>query len=185
VGVMDLVSGKPIVTISGCPPNPISFLGTILHYLTFNRLPELDSLNRPLFAYGRRIHDHCERRAHFDEGRFVEQFGDEFHRLGYCLYKVGCKGPETFANCPVARFNGVEVWPVSVGHGCIGCTEPQFWDTMTPFYERLPMVKIPGSGIIADADKVGRTVLGVTAAAVGIHAAVGIGKRLIKGKKDE
>jgi len=185
VGVMDLVSGKPVVNIPGCPPNPISFLGTILHYLTFNRLPALDSLNRPLFAYGRRIHDHCERRAHFDEGRFVEQFGDEFHKLGYCLYKVGCKGPETFANCPAVRFNDVEVWPVSVGHGCIGCTEPKFWDTMTPFYERLPMVKIPGSGIIADADKVGRTVLGVTAAAVGIHAAVGIGKRLIKGKKDE
>jgi len=185
VGVMALVKGKPVVNIPGCPPNPISFLGTILHYLTFNRLPELDSLNRPKFAYGRRIHDHCERRAHFDEGRFVEQFGDEFHRLGYCLYKVGCKGPETFANCPAVRFNDVEVWPVSVGHGCIGCTEPKFWDTMTPFYERLPMVKIPGSGVIADADKVGRTVLGVTAAAVGIHAAVGIGKRLIKGKKDE
>ena len=103
VGVDELVSDKPIVNISGCPPNPITFLGTILHYLTFNRLPVLDGLNRPLFAYGRRIHDHCERRAHFDEGRFVEQFGDEFHKLGYCLYKVGCKGPETFcqlSGCP-------------------------------------------------------------------------------------
>jgi NiFe hydrogenase small subunit HydA len=185
VGVQDLVSGKPIVNIPGCPPNPISFLGTILHYLTFNRLPVLDSLNRPLFAYGRRIHDHCERRAHFDEGRFVEQFGDQFHQLGYCLYKVGCKGPETFSNCPAVRFNDVEVWPVSVGHGCIGCTEPDFWDTMTPFYERLPNVKIPASGIIDSADNIGKTVLGVTAAAVGIHAAVGIGKRLIKGRKEE
>ena len=56
---------------------------------------------------------------------------------------------------------------------------------MTPFYERLPMVKIPAtSGIIESADQIGKTVLGVTAAAVGIHAAVGIGKRLIKGKKD-
>lgn len=185
VGVQDLVSGVPIVNIPGCPPNPVSFLGTILHYLTFKRLPALDNLNRPLFAYGRRIHDHCERRAHFDEGRFVEQFGDEFHKLGYCLYKVGCKGPETFSNCPTARFNNVGVWPVSVGHGCVGCTEPNFWDTMTPFYERLPMVKIPAAGIIANADKVGKTVLGVTAAAVGIHAAVGIGKRLIKGKNSE
>jgi hydrogenase small subunit/[NiFe] hydrogenase small subunit len=57
---------------------------------------------------------------------------------------------------------------------------------MTPFYERLPNVKIPGSGVIADADSVGKKILGVTAAAVGIHAAVGIGKRLVKGKgKDE
>ena len=179
------MSGNPIVNIPGCPPNPVSFLGTILHYLTFKRLPALDNLNRPLFAYGRRIHDHCERRPHFDEGRFVEQFGDEFHKPGYCLYKVGCKGPETFSNCPAVRFNDVDVWPVSVGHGCIGCTEPNFWDTMTPFYERLPMVKIPGTGIIADADSVGKKILGVTAAAVGIHAAVGIGKRLIKGKGKE
>ena len=187
VGVKDLpklTGGRPIINIPGCPPNPISFLGTILHYLTFKRLPALDSLGRPLFAYGRRIHDQCERRAHFDEGRFVEQFGDEAHKQGYCLYKVGCKGPETFSNCSSVRFNDVEVWPVSVGHGCIGCTEPGFWDSMTPFYERLPNVKIPGAGIIADADKVGRTILAATAAGVGIHAAVGIGKRLIKGKKE-
>lgn len=185
VGVQNLVSGVPIVNISGCPPNPISFLGTILHYLNFKRLPKLDKLNRPLFAYGRRIHDHCERRAHFDEGRFVETFGDEYHKKGYCLYKVGCKGPETFSNCPAVRFNDVDVWPVSVGHGCAGCTEPDFWDTMTPFYERLPNVKIPGTGIIDDADKIGKTVLGVTAAAIGVHSAVGIGKRLIQGKKTE
>jgi hydrogenase small subunit/[NiFe] hydrogenase small subunit len=185
VGVKDLVSSTPIINIPGCPPNPISFLGTVLHYLTFKRLPATDSLGRPLFAYGRRIHDHCERRSHFDEGRFVEQFGDEYHKAGYCLYKVGCKGPETFANCPAVRFNNVGVWTVSVGHGCVGCTEPNFWDTMTPFYERLPNVKIPGTGIIEDADSVGRKVLGVTAAAVGIHAAVGVGKRLVKGKKDD
>ncbi len=185
VGVKDLVSGTPVINIPGCPPNPVSFLGTVLHYLTFKRLPQLDSLNRPLFAYGRRIHDHCERRPHFDEGRFAEQFGDEFHKAGYCLYKVGCKGPETFSNCPAVRFNDVDVWPVSVGHGCAGCTEPNFWDTMTPFYERLPNVKIPGTGIIADADSLGKKVLGVAAAAVGIHAAVGIGKRLVKGKDSE
>ena len=76
VGVQDLVKGKPVVNISGCPPNPISFLGTVLHFLTFGSLPRLDKLGRPLCAYGRKIHDQCERRAHFDEGRFAEQFGD-------------------------------------------------------------------------------------------------------------
>jgi len=185
VGVMELVKDVPVVNISGCPPNPMAFLGTILHYLTFKRLPALDSLNRPLFAYGRRIHDHCERRSHFDEGRFVEQFGDDFHRLDYCLYKVGCKGPETFSNCPAVRFNDVDVWPVSVGHGCIGCTEPNFWDAMTPFYDRLPMVKIPSSGIVASADGIGKKILGVTAAAIGLHAAFGVGKRFIKGGNDD
>ncbi len=185
VGVQDLVTGKQIVNISGCPPNPIAFLGTILHYLTFKRLPALDNLNRPLFSYGRRIHSHCERRGHFDKGRFVEQYGDEFHKLGYCLYKVGCKGPQTFANCPAVRFNDVSVWPVSVGHGCTGCTEPGFWDTMTPFYERLPNVQLPIVEVAGNIDKIGKTVLGVTAAAVGVHAAVGIGKRLVKGKSED
>ncbi|NIA05569.1 MAG: hydrogenase small subunit, partial [Proteobacteria bacterium] len=175
VGVRDLVKNTPIINIPGCPPNPISFLGTVLHYLTFKRLPRTDQLGRPLFAYGREIHDQCERRAHFDEGRFVEQFGDEAHRQGFCLYKVGCKGPGTFSNCPAVRFNGVGAWPVGVGHGCIGCTEPEFWDTMTPFYERLPGVTIPGNGegIVTGATSVGMKILGVTAAAVGIHAAVG------------
>ncbi|PIE69286.1 MAG: Ni/Fe hydrogenase [Deltaproteobacteria bacterium] len=187
VGVMQLVHDKPVVNIPGCPPNPMCLAGTLLHFLTFGSFPRLDNLKRPLFAYGRKNHDQCERRAHFAEGRFVEEFGDEAHKLGYCLYKVGCKGPETYANCPVARFNEVGVWPVSVGHGCIGCTEPDFWDTMTPFYERLPNVKIPGGnkGIVASADSIGKKILGVTGAAIGIHAAVGIGKRVIKGKSEE
>lgn len=183
VGVKDLVKGKDIINISGCPPNPISFLGTVLHLMTFGRLPATDKLGRPKFAYGRKIHDQCERRAHFDEGRFAEQFGDKGHLEGYCLYKVGCKGPGTFANCPAVRFNDVGTWPVSVGHGCVGCTEPNFWDNMTPFYERLPGVSIPGGGgIVTEADNAGRKILGVTAAAVGIHAAVGIGKKIISCK---
>ena len=188
VGVRDLVHGKPIINIPGCPPNPISFLGTVLHYLTWKKLPVTDNLGRPLFAYGRKIHDHCERRAHFDEGRFVEQFGDEGHRQGYCLYKVGCKGPATFSNCPAVRFNDVDQWPVSAGHGCCGCTEPGFWDTMTPFEERLPEVKIPlGQGTVSTAASVGRTVMAVTAGAIGVHAAAGVVRRVTKGtaKKDE
>lgn len=181
VGVRDLVKGTPIVNISGCPPNPVNFLGTVLHLLTFGKPPRTDQLGRPLFGYGRKIHDQCERRAHFDEGRFAEQFGDEGHLKGYCLYKVGCKGPGTYSNCPAIRFNDVGAWPVGVGHGCVGCTEPAFWDTMTPFYERLPGVNLPidGKGAVGGAASAGKKILGVTAAAVGIHAAVGIGKKMI------
>ncbi len=185
-GVGDILEGVPVVNVPGCPPNPISFLGTVLHYLTFKRLPECDALGRPLFAYGRKIHDHCERRPHFDEGRFAERFGDEGHKSGFCLYKVGCKGPSTYSNCPAVRFNDAGVWPVYTGHGCVGCTEPGFWDTMTPFYERLPDVPIPGDrGIVSSAEGAGKTVLGVTAAAMAVHAAVGIGKRLVKGSSKE
>ena len=177
-GVRDIIGSTPIINCPGCPPNPVAFLGTVLHYLTFQRLPSTDRLGRPLFAYGRKIHDHCERRPHFDEGRFVEEFGDCGHRDGYCLYKVGCKGPETYSNCPSVRFNDVGVWPVSVGHGCVGCTEPDFWDTMTLFYERLPGVPIPGDrGINSSAESFGKKILGVTGAAVAIHALAGFGKK--------
>ena len=119
------VLGKAVVTIPGCPPNPYNFLSTVVHYLTFGKLPAVDHLGRPKFAYGRLIHENCERRPHFDAGRFAGEFGDEGHRLGWCLYKLGCKGPETYANCPVIGFNDVgEVsWPVGCGHPCIGCTE--------------------------------------------------------------
>lgn len=119
------VLGKSVVTIPGCPPSPYNFLATVLHFLTFKSLPAVDQLGRPLFAYSRLIHEHCERRAHFDAGRFAIEFGDEGHRKGYCLYKLGCKGPETYANCPTIGFNdlGEVSWPVGCGHPCIGCTE--------------------------------------------------------------
>jgi hydrogenase small subunit len=124
VGVRDIVKDRPIINIPGCPPNPYNFLSTVLHYVTFKKLPELDQLGRPKFAYGRKIHEHCERRAHFDAGRFAKSYGDPTHAEGYCLYKLGCKGPATFANCSVIRFNDGVAWPVGIGHPCIGCTEP-------------------------------------------------------------
>jgi len=124
VGVRDIIKDKPIINIPGCPPNPYNFLSTVMYFLTFKKLPDLDNLGRPKFAYGRKIHEHCERRPHFDAGRFAIKYGDQSHAEGFCLYKLGCKGPETFANCSVQRFNDAGVWPVSVGHPCIGCTEP-------------------------------------------------------------
>jgi hydrogenase small subunit len=119
------VLGKTVVNLPGCPPNPYNLISTVVHYLTFNNLPELDAKGRPTFAYGRLIHENCERRAHFDAGRFAKEFGDEGHRKGWCLYKLGCKGPETHANCPAILFGDVSnaSWPVGTGHPCIGCTE--------------------------------------------------------------
>ena len=125
VGVGKIIQNRPIINIPGCPPSPYNFLSTVLYYLTFKRLPDVDSLGRPKFAYGRRLHEHCERRPHFDAGRFAQKYGDDGHAQGYCLYKLGCKGPATFANCSVQRFNDAGVWPVSIGHPCIGCTEPE------------------------------------------------------------
>jgi hydrogenase small subunit len=125
VGVSQVLPGKTVVNVPGCPPNPYNFLSTVLQFVAFGTLPALDEKNRPKFAYGRLIHENCERRPHFDAGRFALEFGDEGHRQGWCLYKLGCKGPETYANCPAILFGdvGSGSWPVGTGHPCFGCTE--------------------------------------------------------------
>ncbi|TLM99814.1 [Ni/Fe] hydrogenase small subunit, partial [bacterium] len=102
-----------------------------VHYLTFGALPEMDSLHRPLFAFGELIHNNCERRGHFDRGEFVRAWGDAGHRAGWCLYQMGCKGPITSQNCPIVRYNDGTNWPIGAGHPCIGCAEPDFWDRPT------------------------------------------------------
>jgi hydrogenase small subunit len=125
-GVPAVLEGKKVVTLPGCPANPYIFLGTALQFATFGTLPELDELGRPLFAYGRTIHEHCPRRPHFDAGRFAVQFGDEGHRQGWCLYQLGCKGPQTKASCSVLHFGEVvNAWPIGIGHPCFGCTEQE------------------------------------------------------------
>ncbi len=123
-GVHEILKGQTVVNIPGCPANPYNLLGTVLQYATYGTLPALDELNRPKFAYATTIHEHCARRAHFDAGRFAARYGDEGHRQGYCLYKIGCKGPVTHANCSIQHFGEVvDAWPIGVGHPCIGCTE--------------------------------------------------------------
>jgi len=128
VSVMDLVTDKPVLNLPGCPLNVVNLTATVVHFLTFGKLPEMDALHRPLFAHGARIHDNCERRGHFDAGEFVREWGDEGHRQGWCLYQMGCKGPIAFFNCPTVRWNEGTNWPVGAGHGCIGCALPDFWE---------------------------------------------------------
>jgi hydrogenase small subunit len=181
VGVSQIVRDKPIVTIAGCPPIADVITATVVHYLTFGRLPESDGEGRPLFAYGARIHDQCQRRAHFDAGQFVRAFDDEGARQGWCLYEVGCKGPAVFSPCPIFQWNDHTDWPIGAGHPCIGCTERFFWDTMTPFYGRLP--NVVGFGVERSADLLGAALAVGTAAGVAAHAvATGI-HRSRQGKK--
>src|SRR6185369_10616281 len=172
VGVRDAVPGATVINLPGCPCNADNLTATIVHYLVFGKIPDLDSKGRPLFAYGKRIHDNCERRPHFDAGQYVEQWGDTGHRKGFCLYKMGCKGPATFHNCPTQRYNEKTSWPVGSGHGCVGCSEPQFWDTMGPMYRRLP--NVPGFGIEATADKIGLGLAVGTAAAFAVHGVLNV-----------
>ena len=174
------VTNKVVINVPGCPPSEKNIVGNLLHFILFGELPALDVFNRPKWAYGLRIHDLCERRGHFDAGEFVENFGDEGAKKGYCLYKVGCKGPYTFNNCSRERFNQHTSWPIQAGHGCIGCSEPNFWDTMTPFEK--PMASRQFDTLLslgADnvADKIGIGVLTLTGVAVAAHALIASTKK--------
>lgn len=178
VGVAEAVPGATVINLPGCPMNVVNLTATVVHFLTFGELPATDQFGRPLFAYGSRIHDDCERRAHFDAGQFVEGWGDAGHRAGWCLYKMGCKGPATFHNCPLARWNDQTSWPIGAGHGCAGCSEPSFWDTMTPMYGRLPGV--PGFGVETSADQVGLGVAAVVGGAFAVHGVASAVRAKIK-----
>ena len=167
-GVRDALGGRSVIALPGCPVNADNLAATIVHYLTFNNWPATDAVGRPLFAYGPLIHNECERRPHFEFGEFVLAWGDEGAQKGWCLYKLGCKGPETFGNCASKRFAEGTSWPVRAGHGCIGCTMPAFWDAMRPFYRRLgsPLPFIPG----LTADLVGAGLLGGVGGLAAVHA---------------
>jgi hydrogenase small subunit len=147
-----VIRDKPIIKVPGCPPIAEVMTGVLTYMLTFERIPELDRQGRPVMFYGQRIHDKCYRRPHFDAGQFVERFDDEGARKGYCLYKVGCKGPTTYNACSTVRWNNGVSFPIQSGHGCIGCSEDGFWDKGS-FYEHVTDTNV--FGIEANADKVG------------------------------
>jgi len=176
LSVAEAVPGvRNLINLPACPVNVENLTALLVYYLTFKRWPPLDAERRPLFAYGKSIHDNCERRAHFDAGQYVEEWGDLGHRTGYCLYKMGCKGPVTHQNCPVVRWNEATNWPIGCGHPCMGCAEPGFWDKMTPFYKHLS--GIPGFGVGSDVDEIGLGAVAVVGASFAGHGLINLGRR--------
>ncbi len=165
--VHEILHGIPIISVQGCPPIAAVMAGVIVYLLTFDRIPQLDSLGRPEAFYSRRVHDTCYRRPNYDAGLFVESFDDENARKGFCLYKMGCRGPVTYNSCGVIRWNNGVSYPIQSGHPCLGCAEANFWDN-GPFYQHLP--KFHGFGIEATADKVGLGVGIVAGAGLIAHA---------------
>ncbi len=176
VGVRDIVKDKPVLNLPGCSVNAVNLAAAIAHFLTFGELPAADDLGRPLFAYGHLVHDNCPRRGYFDTGRFVEEWGDDGHRAGWCLYKMGCKGPRAHHNCPQVGWNEGTSWPVGAGHPCIACTEPGFWDTSTPFYRWM------GEGFLPATTRSARPLpyLSAGLAAAGAAVAAGAGTAALK-----
>jgi hydrogenase small subunit len=162
-----LIKGKPIIKVPGCPPIGEVMAAIIVHVVTFGRLPQLDGLGRPKAFYSKRVHDSCYRRPYFDAGLYVESFDDDNARKGYCLYKVGCKGPSTYNACGITKWNNGTSFPIQSGHGCFGCSEENYWDNGR-IYERA--AAFPGFGIESTADDVGKVALVATGAALAAHA---------------
>jgi hydrogenase small subunit len=173
-GVKRVVGNGKLITLPGCPMNVVNLTAVLVHYLTFKEWPALDPMGRPLAAYGNLIHNQCERRPHFEFGEFALSWGDEGAQRGWCLYKLGCKGPESMANCPTVGYGGGVSWNVRAGHGCVGCVMPAFWNQMGPAYKRLPspIAFFPNLTV----DELGAASVVGVAALAGVHA-VGMGAR--------
>jgi hydrogenase small subunit len=169
-----------VINLPRCPGNGEDLVATLMFIIVNGKLPELDAAGRPLFLYGQTIHDNCERRAHFEAGEFVEEWGDEGSQKRWCFYKMGCKGPATYAPCAINRWNGRTSWCIHAGP-CTGCSENNYWNDFRPLAEPLPNVPVPAiSGV--SAQQIGVGLAAVTAVGLGAHA-VGqvVSGRMFKG----
>jgi hydrogenase small subunit len=166
--VSAIVDDKPIINVPGCPPIAEVITGTLLQFVTTGKVPDLDEQRRPKVFFGNTIHDRCYRRPFYDEGKFAKSFDDEGARNGWCLLELGCKGPTTYNACATVKWNGGTSFPIESGHGCIGCSEPGFWDKGS-LYSTL------SSAVWGKAGEAGpRQVLEVGAAAVAVGVVLGV-----------
>jgi hydrogenase small subunit len=162
----DNVGNKPVINLPTCPLHAERLVAVIVHYLTFGTVPDLDEFQRPLAFYGENQHDNCERRGHFDAGEFVTDWGNP-EQQGWCLYLKGCKGPWANQDCWKRLWNNRTNYCIKANHPCVACSEPEFYESVSPMYERRFDIELPGIGRV-DIDKVMGTVGGVVAAGVGL-----------------
>jgi len=165
--ISEIVHDKPIINIPGCPPIPEAMTATVSYLLAFGKVPDLDGLGRPQAFFGESIHDRCYRRSFYERGLFADSFDDEGARQGWCLYKLGCKGPIAYNACATLKWNNGVSFPIQSGHGCLGCSEPKFWDK-GGFYRPLSAPGHDVGGLLAAAGAAG-VALGVGAALVSRH----------------
>lgn len=164
----------PVINIPGCPPNPEWLVAVLVDVVLVQVLPELNSQGKPALIFDQTIHDNCQRRGHFENGEFVYQFGSPEEAKGYCLYPMGCRGPQTHANCGVVRYNNRRSWCVEAGAPCIGCCEADPNNTSdnwvqvnTPFFKRHRDLIIGSWRVQPSTIAYGLT--GIVAAALVVH----------------
>lgn len=164
-GVMDVLTDQTVINIPGCPPIAEAMTNTVANLLVLGSAPELDALNRPKLFYAQTLHDRCLRRGFYDAGRYADSFNDEGYKNGYCLYKLGCKGPTTYNACASLKWNGGTSWPVQSGHPCLACSQPDFWDGGGFYQGQGAALEKPGLAVVGGAAAVGIVAGGGVAAA--------------------
>lgn len=127
ISTFDYLNDKTVIRIPGCPAHPDWVTGTIAHLISFG-MPLLDEKSRPLMFYSLTVHDGCTRRSFFNKGIFAQKLGDP-----ECMFKLGCRGPVTKADCPNRKWNQYVNWPIGDNTPCIGCAQENFPDGMEPF----------------------------------------------------
>jgi hydrogenase small subunit len=134
--VSKVITDKPIINLSTCPVHMDHITGTIMYYLLTRKAPPLDKHKRPLMYFGQYIHDNCRRRAHFDSGEFLTDWNDPAQKE-WCLYEMGCKGTETYSDCPIRKWNNGISFCIDAGAPCQGCAEPGFYPGFSPLYKSI------------------------------------------------
>ena len=175
-GIVDLLGiDTPVINVNGCPAHPDWVFLTIgavaLGKIKVpDDLPEvLDRWHRPKVFYppDHTVHENCPRRGYYDRGEFETTVGGS-----KCLWKLGCKGPYSHADCATRHWNGHLSFCPQAGSPCIGCVQPGFPDSTRPFYveiedagivgtnlDTIAGVAIAGGLIVAGAHALRRTVL--------------------------
>lgn len=136
-GVGEILKGKAVLNITGCPSHPDWIVGSLVHVLLYG-LPKLDNYGRPTLFFGQNIHQNCPNYSYYSEAKFAQKLGDDG-----CLIGLGCKGPVTNSDCPLRRWNSGVNWCVGSGAPCIGCCSTNFPDAVSPIYTSLPEDKWP------------------------------------------
>jgi hypothetical protein len=100
-----VITDKPIIKVPGCPPIAEVMTGVITYMLTFDRLPELDRQGGPRCSTASASTTSATA-ARISTPVSSSRPGTTTTRAqGYCLYKMGCKGPTTYNACSTIGWN--------------------------------------------------------------------------------
>jgi hydrogenase small subunit len=127
------VNTDKLLALPTCPEHPEGLVGTLVYCLKFG-MPEKDAkYHRPLMFYSCSVHAECPRYHHYQNSVFASEFGDEHG----CLFKLGCLGPLSYANCPRRQWNNGINWCIRANAPCLSCSSEYFCTSKDlPFYRK-------------------------------------------------